>query len=430
MTTNDVQIPPGPSAKYNTTQELLSWMDDNCRLYGDIYKASVYGTIVYVISSPEYAERVLRKNWQNYKKGQAIKRIAFLLGSGLMVSEGGLWKHQRRMIQPAFHRNAIGALMGVIGTVNAKLFKRWEQAAEKHERVNVTRDVSLMVLEVVLIAIFGDEYEQVAPHFGILSDVPERNLEFAQKFRFLGTIIVEAVAKRRKENIKSNDILGMLMEARDRESGELMPTHQLINEIMTIIVAGHETTASTLNWTWYLLSQHPEVEEKLARELSDLPENEFPDVNDLPKFTYARQVLDEAMRLYPPGWLMTRRALKDDQLGAYFVPAGTEIYVSPYFIQRHPRLWDAPDRFNPDRFDSDHLQDRHPLAMLPFSAGPRNCVGEFFARVEMQVHLMTIAKRLRLHYAEETPLGLDVGVNLRSKHDFIMTPEIRRKLDS
>jgi cytochrome P450 len=125
--------------------------------------------------------------------------------------------------------------------------------------------------------------------------------------------------------------------------------------------------------------------------------------------------------------LMTRRALKDDQLGAYFVPAGTEIYVSPYFIQRHPRLWDAADRFNPDRFDSDHLHDRHPLAMLPFSAGPRNCIGEYFARIEMQIHLMIIARRLRLRYAEETPLGLDVGVNLRSKHDFIMTPEIKGK---
>jgi cytochrome P450 len=425
MTTNGVQIPPGPSEKYSTAQELLSWMNENCRRYGEIYKASVYGTIVYVISSPEYAEQVLRKNWQNYKKGQAIKRIAFLLGNGLMVSEGGLWKHQRRMIQPAFHRNAIGALMGVIRTANTKLLKRWEQAAQKHESVNVTRDISLMVLEVVLIAIFGDEYEQVAPHFSILSDVTERNLEFAQKFRLLGSIIVQAADKRRKENIKSTDILGMLMEARDRENGEPMPTHQLINEIMTIIVAGHETTASTLNWTWYLLSQHPEVEEKLARELSDLLGNEFPDVNNLPKFTYTRQVLEEALRLYPPGWLMTRRALKDDQLGTYFVPAGTEIYVSPYFIQRHPHLWDAPDRFNPDRFDSHHLRDRHPLAMLPFSAGPRNCIGEHFARIEMQVHLMTIAKRLRLRYAEETPLGLDAGVNLRSKHDFIMTPEIK-----
>ena len=214
------------------------------------------------------------------------------------------------------------------------------------------------------------------------------------------------------------------MEARDRDNGQVMPDRQLVNEIMTLIVAGHETTASALNWAWYLLSQHPEVEAKLSSELHRSVA-ELPNLDDLPKFIYTRQVLDEALRLYPPGWLMTRRALRDDQLGDYFVPAGTEIYISPYFIQRHPDLWEAPDRFDPDRFDPDHSQDRHPLASLPFSAGPRNCIGEFFARVEMQIHLMTIAKRLRLRYVEKALPELNAGVNLRSNQDFIMSPEIK-----
>jgi len=244
-------------------------------------------------------------------------------------------------------------------------------------------------------------------------------------FRSLRKIVVQVIAQRRKENINSTDILGMLMEARDRESGRAMPDSQLVNEIMTIVVAGHETTASTLNWTWYSLSQHPEVEEKLSSEIVNLLAGGFPDLRDLPKFAYTRQVLEEAMRLYPPGWLMTRRALKDDHLGDYFVPAGTEIYISPYFIQRHPDLWEAPDCFNPDRFDPDHLQDRHSLTMLPFSAGPRNCIGEYLARIEMQIHLMTIAKSLRLRYVEKKPLELEFGVNLRNKYDFIMMPEIK-----
>ncbi len=148
------------------------------------------------------------------------------------------------------------------------------------------------------------------------------------------------------------------MEARDRESGQVMPDGQLVSEIMTLVVAGHETTASTLNWAWYLLSQNPEIEKKLSRELNDLDGSEFSQLPDLPKFPYTRQVIDEAMRLYPPGWLMTRRALKDDQIGKYFVPAGTEIYISPYLIQRHPALWEEPDRFNPDRFDAAQLHDR------------------------------------------------------------------------
>src|SRR6202049_1423828 len=425
MTTRRRRIPPGPADKYNTSQDLLSWMSDQFKRFGDIYKASVYGTNVYVVSDPQSANYILRKNWQNYKKGQDIKRVGLLLGNGLMVSEGEFWKSQRRMIQPAFHHKAIGALNNVITTANVRLLKKWEQAACEKASVNVTRDISLMVLNTVLISIFGDDYEQVAPHFSVLSDDSARNLQFAQAFRSLGKMVVQVAAQRRKENRTSPDILGMLMEARDRESGQVMPDRQLVSEIMTLIVAGHETTASTLNWTWYLLSQNSEVEEKLSRELSNLLGSEIPELGDLPKFTYTRQIIDEALRLYPPGWLMTRKALKDDQLGDYFVPAGTEIYISPYFIQRHPGLWEAPDLFNPDRFEADQSRDRQALTMLPFSAGPRKCIGELFARIEMQIHLMTIAKHLRLRCVGGKPPEIDAGVNLRSKHDFIMTPEIK-----
>jgi cytochrome P450 len=419
------QIPPGPVEKFSSAQELLSWMDDNFKRYGNIYKASVYGANVYVISTPEYAQHVLSKNWQNYTKGQAIKRIALLLGNGLMVSEGELWKRQRRMIQPAFRRDAIGASAHVIVAANVALLNRWQHAAKNGKSVNVTRDISLMVLEVTLTAIFGADYAQVAPYFNILSEESARDLQFARKFRSSAEIVIRLAAQRRKENRISTDILGMLMKARDRKSGHVMPDHQLVNEILTLIVAGHETTASALNWVWYLLAQHPEVEDKLSRELDSLLGSEFPSLDDLPRFTYTRQVLDEALRLYPPGWLMWRRALKDDQLGDYFVPAGTEIYVSPYLIQRHPDLWEVPDRFDPDRFDPDRSQNRHPLTMLPFSEGPRNCIGEFLARIEMQIHLMTIAKELRLRYVRETSPELDAGINLRSKNEFLMTPEIK-----
>jgi cytochrome P450 len=400
-------------------------MGDQFKRFGDIYKASIYGTSVYASRDPQHAQHVLRENCQNYVKGQAIKRIALLLGNGLMVSEGEFWKTQRRMIQPAFHRTAIDALTEVITAYNVALLGRWEDAAHKESSVNVTRDVSGMILEVVLVAIFGADSARVAPHFNILSEESTRNLEFARAFGSLSKIVLELVARRRKEKIAATDILGMLMEARDSKSGRPMTDRQLVSEIKTLIVAGHETTASTLSWTWYLLSQHPDVEEKLSRELDNLLGGKCPAPDDLPKFTYTRQVIDETMRLYPAGWLLTRRALKDDRLGDYFVPAGTEIYISPYFIQRHPDLWEDPDRFNPDRFGPDVSKDRHRLAMLPFSTGPRNCIGEAFARVEMQIHLMTIAARIRLRMVERNPPELDIGVNLRSLHDFIMTPELK-----
>ncbi len=177
-----------------------------------------------------------------------------------------------------------------------------------------------------------------------------------------------------------------------------MSAPQVVNEVMTLVVAGHETTSITLNWCWYFLAKHPQVEKKMSTELDSPLGAQTPGFEDLSKFAYTRCIIEEAMRLYPPLWLMTRKAVHDDRLGGYFVPAGTEIYIPMYFIQRNPDLWDDPDQFDPDRFEATGEQMRHALAQMPFGAGPRNCVGESLARIEMQIHLMTIAKKLRLHH--------------------------------
>jgi cytochrome P450 len=421
MHVKQVVIPPGPHGEYRPTNDLLDWMGSQFAIFGDTYRASMYGTTVYATRDIEFAHHVLVENWQNYVKGQFIERVALLLGNGLMVSEGELWKRQRRMIQPAFSHESIGSLFKMIVAVNSRLLERWQSSAEKIESVNVTRDVSGMALEVVLRFIFGADYDAVGFHFDLLSDEHSRTMAFARSFRALGKVILQLIEQRRKNSASSADALGMLMRARDPQTGHLMEDHQLVDEILTLIVAGHETTASTLNWAWYLLSQHPEVEQKLTAELNDLPP--FSDLDDLRRFVYTRQVIDETMRLYPAGWLMTRKALGDDRLGEYFVPAGTEVYVTPYFIQRHPRLWEEPERFDPDRFRPDNSKNRHGLATIPFSAGPRNCIGGLFARFEMQIHLAIIARYVRLRYMQSQPIELDAGVNLRSKCDFIMHPQ-------
>jgi cytochrome P450 len=421
MEVKDGRIPPGPEEKYRSNEDLLDWMGRQFRKFGDTYKASVYGTSMYATRDVEFAHHVLVENWQNYVKGQGIKRVALLLGNGLMVSKGEVWKRQRRMIQPSFNHESVGASTKVITAVNIELLGKWQLAARREESVNVTRDVSRMALEVVLRFIFGDDYEQVGSHFDLLSHEPARNMEFASQFRALGKIILPVIERRRKGPTIPTDVLGMLMQARDPQDGKLMADSQLIDEILTLVVAGHETTASTLSWTWYLISQHPNVEEKLSSELNTAAvSSEF---DELPKFLYTRQIIEETMRLYPAGWLVTRRALHDDRLGEYFVPAGTEIYIPPYYIQRHPDLWNEPDRFDPDRFSPENSHHRHRLGAIPFSAGPRNCIGALFARIEMQIHLMTIAKHLRLRYIQSGPIELDAGVNLRSKHDFLMYPE-------
>jgi cytochrome P450 len=380
---------------------------------GPIFQSRAYGARIYVTSEPQFAEHVLRRNWQNYRKGRAIKRIRLLLGNGLMVSEGDLWKRQRRMIQPAFHEKAITRLTDLIIEGNDVLLSRWLDAAERRQSVNITRDISLMILDIIMKAIFGRDYEQVLPHFSIVSQESERNLHFAQDFRALGQLISELARQRRRDDDESSDMLGLLLRARDRDTGAAMPDNQLVDEVLTLVVAGHETTASTLNWAWYVLSQNPEAAEKLHSEACG--------VSDLRQLTYARQIIEEIMRLYPAGWLMTRQAIRDDMLGDYYVAAKTEIYISPYVIQRRPDLWTDPDRFDPDRFAMPAAAER--LAFLPFSAGPRNCIGEHLARWEMLIHLWTIARRLRLCYLGDQP-QYDLGVNLRSKQDFIMQPTI------
>jgi cytochrome P450 len=428
MDTNRVRIPPGPQEKYRSSEDLLQWMAHQFDAFGDTFKASVHGVSIYATRDVDFAHYVLVENWQNYVKGQSIARVALLLGNGLMVSKGDLWKRQRKMIQPAFIHETVARSVELISTVNARLLKKWQMAADKNEGVNVTRDVSSMALEVVLRFIFGEDYEALRTHFDLLNAESSRNIQFAYSFRELGKVILQTIEQRRERQGKQDDILEMLMQARSPQDGELMPDHQLIDEILTLIVAGHETTASTLNWCWYLLSQHPDVERKLADELDALRSMPpTPNFNDLARFVYTKDVVEETMRLYPAGWVLTRKALQDDRLGEYYVPAGTEVYIPPYFIQRHPALWENPDGFDPDRFRHQKQTERQRLGMIPFSVGPRNCIGAHFARIEMQIHLMTIASALRLRYRQSQPIELDAGVNLRSKYDFIMYPEVKTR---
>lgn len=415
---------PVSAGRYDPNCNLLDWMTQNRVRYGNIYHASIFGGDVYVVSDPEYAEYVLRRNWQNYRKGLAIKRVAMLLGKGLMVSEGELWKRQRRMIQPSFHPTSLPKLEGAVYKANLSLIRRWELAAMKGEDVDVTRDVSGMILEATLRAIFGCDYDRVAPAFNLLSENSVRDLQFAQTFRSLAKIVIDLATERRSEGRTASDLLHALIEARDSEFGQPLPDAQLANEVLTLIVAGHETSAATLNWLWYELSQNPDVERRLRQEVekgSDVPE-----IRDLPQYPYARQVIEETLRMYPAGWLMSRRALRDDHIGGFLVPAGTEIYISPYMIQRHPDYWDDPDRFDPDRFNPGQVKKQSQLALLPFSAGPRNCIGEHLARLEMHLHVVMVSRKVRFLYDAKLPLEFELGVNLRSRYNFVMTPVLAR----
>lgn len=423
MSSTTQKIPHGPAQPYATTDDLLEWMRTNFDRYGDIYQASVYGDRVYVINDLQYVDRVLLRNWRNYlRKGQAVKRIALSLGNGLISSNGDTWVRQRRMLQPAFKSESIRLLFTRFTQATIELRDKWRDAASRAESVDVTHDVSLAVLKATLLAIFGDDYEAIAAEFAPIAE-ESRNLEFVQLCAALRRRIVEIVNHRRARGGSAYDLIDFMMSARDRDSGEPMTDADLGRQAMTLVIAGHETTASVLNWVWHLLDEHPHIEAKLAEEIARTLGESPLEFDGLAKFTYTNQIIDEALRIYPPLWLMTRRAIADDHIGDYFVPAGTEIYISPFLLQRHPHLWEAPDEFDPERFDAE--TNRPALAHCPFGAGPRNCIGELFARIEMQVHLLLIARDLRLRSAASASSEFVAGVNLLSRSHFRMNPEMR-----
>ena len=387
---------------------------------GDLFRihAPSRGSDTWVVNDPADIKRVLVTNHRNYTKGIGLDRVAILLGNGIMTSEGDTWRRQRRMIQPLFHRGVVERHAKLIDDCTDARLERWRDSAARGEPIDVPTETSELTLDIVLRAIFGDDLDWLgertgANPFAIVTAEPERNLLFAYRFRSLSRVIGELVARRRAESEERPDFLGMLMAARDRDTGAPMSDSELLDEVMTLIVAGHETTAAALNFVWYLLSQHPAAESRLHAELDAVPERRGLAYEDTEALRYTQAVIQEALRLYPPGWVLTRRTVESDVLSGYTIPAGTDLIVSPYLIGRHPAHWPAPDWFRPERFLDDDPRGR--WIYIPFAAGPRHCVGENFAMYEMTVHVARVARRWRLELVDDGPLQLEAAINLRSR---------------
>ena len=348
-----------------------------------------------------------------------------------MTSEGELWKRQRYMMQPYFHRRVITEFAHPIAAVNERCLERWEKRARAGEIVNLTDEMSELTLEIVLRAIFGRDLDRLTEQLGanpfeVLTREPARDLQFAYKFRSLTKLVAQLTARRREEAAEHFDYLAMLMSARDKESGAPMSERELIDEVMTLIVAGHETTASGLNWTWYLLSQHPQAEARLHAEIDAAPEVAAPGLADMEALGYTQQVINEALRLYPPGWLLSRRTIEADLLGGYPVQAGTNVLLPLYLLHRHPGFWKDPEAFSPERFAPEREGERPRFAYMPFAAGPRHCIGETLALYEMLMHLYKVARHYRLRWVPDKPIELEAQINLRTRFPLHMRLERRR----
>ncbi len=375
-------------------------------------------------------KRVLVSNHRNYTKGVGLDRVKILLGKGIMTSEGELWKRQRYMMQPMFHRRVITGFADVIDAANERFVARWETQAARGELVNLTDEMSELTLDIVLRSVFGTDLDRMSEQLGgnpfhLVTQESGRNLQFAYKFRSLTKLVAALVQRRREAREDHFDYVGMLMNARDKDTGAAMSERELVDEVLTLIVAGHETTASALNWTWYLLSQHPQAEARLHAEIDAAPASAAPSLAQMESLAFTQQVVHEALRLYPPGWLLSRRTIEPDVLSGFEIPAGTNVLLPLYLLHRHPRYWKDPDVFWPERFAPEHEAERPRFAYMPFAAGPRHCIGETFALYEMLLHLYKVARRYRLVHVPDRPLELEAQINLRTKHPLHMRLESR-----
>jgi cytochrome P450 len=421
--------PPGPEQPFdlNTTEESFPKVAQYIREYGDfcVIKPVTRAENTILINNPDAVKYILVKNYENYNKGPGFERVKMLLGNGIIVSDGSYWRKQRRLIQPAFSRKCIAQLSQKMQKANAQWLQRWERKADAGEEIDVTSEVSELSLEIILRSLFSDDLDKLIAReggnpFSILTDDLARDMQLAIRFRALRKLVQQLIDERRESDQRYDDFLEAFMEARDKKTDESMADKEIINEVMTMIVAGHETGATTLNWAWYLLSQHVPEENKLHGEVDQVVSGDVPSFEEVGQLEYTRALIEETLRLYPPVWLYSRTAIADDIVCGYNIPAGTNIFFTPYYLHRHPEYWQDPESFKPERFTAENAKDRHKFAFIPFSAGPRRCIGDYFSIVEMQIHLGTIAKKFRLELLDNNPIELDPQINLRSKHNLIM----------
>lgn len=400
---------------------------------------------------PRDVERVLRDNVANYTKhSPGYEKLKILLGNGLVTSTGDFWLRQRRIAQPAFHRRRIEGFADTMVVAGLDMGERWRSFAREGSVVDVHQEMMKVTLRIAGETLLSHDPSAEADEIGealtlglhyfdesLHSLVPffervplPRNLRAQRALKKLDDIVRGIITERRRTAPK-NDLLSLLMDARHDETGEGMTDDQLRDEVMTMFLAGHETTANALSWTLALLSLHPHAARRLERELDEVLEGRPPTLADLPSLVYTSQVLKESMRLFPPVWLMGRRAHDDDELGGYRVPKGSYVFVSQHVTHRHPAFWENPEGFDPDRFAPERLAEekergRPKYAYFPFSGGPRQCIGNYMAEMEAQLLLATMLQRYRVALEPGFRIELDPSVTLRPLRGMPMTLELRQ----
>ncbi|MGI9107736.1 MAG: cytochrome P450 [Pyrinomonadaceae bacterium] len=417
----------------------LKFLTDIARDYGDIVNFRMGPQQVYMLNHPDLIKDALVTRADHFHKGRALQRSKRLLGEGLLTSEGEHHRRQRRLAQPAFHRKRIDAYGAVMVDYAARHSARWQDG----ETRDIAHDMMRLTLAIVGQTLFDTEVESEADEIGgALTEIMELfqmlllpyseyleklplpvNRRFLRARASLDSVIYRIIDERRASGTDRGDLLSMLLLAQDEEGDTGgMTDKQLRDEVMTIFLAGHETTANALAWTWYLLAKNPAAEAKLHAELDSVLTNDrLPTVADLPQLRYTEMVLAEAMRLYPPAWVIGRLAIKDYPVGEYVAEKGTLILVSQYVMHRDPRFYPDPLRFDPERWTPEAKEARPPFAYFPFGGGARRCIGEGFAWMEGTLVIASIARRWRMRLVPDHRVQPHPRITLRPKQGIRMT---------
>jgi cytochrome P450 len=403
-----------------------------------------------LFTHPDAVQHVLVTQQRRYdKRTFQYRLLSDITGPGLLTTDGDLWLHRRRLQQPSFHRDRINELAPVFTHFAEQLALRWRDPAARGDPVDVAAEMMHVTLQSVVKALFSIEIGNRADKLAgaaltvlnhimfrarTLGSVPRwlpvrlnRNARAA--LRLLDEAIMGTIAQRRRNESRPSadapDLLARLMDARDPDTGESLTDGELRDEMITMLIAGHETVASALTWTWYLLAGNREADATLAEEVSRTVGKRTLTSEDLPQLPYAAAVFQEAMRLYPPAWIITRRATEADTVAGFLVPRGSLVVLSPYITQRHPDFWEEPERFDPERFLAAE-PSRHRYAHFPFGGGPHLCIGNHFAMVEGALIIATIARDYRLTLTDASAVSVDPGVTLQPRGGLSMKLEPRR----
>lgn len=442
MNTPPKRIAPGPPGHFlfgnlrEFRRDVLGLVIESAATYGDVVRCRLGPQIVHLLSHPDHVEQVLQKRAVNYDKHtRSSAAIRAVTGESLLTCNGEAWKRQRRMDQPAFHHRQIISFAEKMMTATEVMLRSWQGRPE----LDLSSEMARLTYSIVGQTLFsfntGEDAKTVEkamrvilPHvFGRLGNpinwpgwLPTAaNRRFRRSLAEVDEVVYRIIAQHRRAQAEGNpdaDLLSMLMSVRDSATGTGPDDSQLRNETITFLLAGHETTANALTWTFYLISRHPEVERRLLAELTDALDGRTPTLEDVSKLTYTKLVIQESMRLYPPIWIIERRVIQEDVIGGYTLPAGSAVVISPYALHRHPAFWDRPEEFDPSRFESPA-----PAAYIPFGAGPRSCIGSEFAMLEAQLITAMVMQSFHFDLVPGHPVEPLPDITLRAKHGMRMT---------